>query len=923
MALSEKLQKAISGTTTSGEGTKRVLEAQKNAMKANSSQSTTSQSGNSGSSGSSSSTKTTSVGSASSSGSSTGGAGKTAGDIIKQNNANKNTSVGSAQSNSGSQSTRTGGFYDTSHNVKVNGVEMSGDEYATYKNLMDSGDAANWDKARAMYGGPSTYTYNNGTWTATGETRNYRQGSKSGTLGGEAGQQLRISNPSTFVGAQYTFTDALNDATGNPSSSRYSDDDSAEGFLMFDQDDYLNRNPVTYMNDSSLPQNTQTIINQAKREWQEAYNRGDQAGMQQARDKAEKARNAVGYYSSADGSQLFKIDQNYVDAKTKELSDAWFATNDPAERARLHNEAEYYRGLLGYSGGADGSQRISTGNQQYQGTPDYTGMSYQEKYAAAQAAGDTYGMAEAANDAYNDRYNNQGVYRGVDGAQTPVNVAPVLREITNLKSQLSEAQSRRDNTAITQLTKQIKDSYASIGRVWADDGNDYSITELNLRIEQDKRAWWERQNTGDFAGADQAHQDAVWCDKQLGYMRNADGTQRVRIQENIVSAGANDGNTTNVSIGSDGEPTAVLNPDGTINTDYRGLINTTNGANATQYIVTTDDNGGQKFVKVVESVPEFYVMNPDGSLNYGRITDSQGNELNASNFVYGEDNRCYDRVTGENLTDLAARYGLDPTNFVMKMTYSDGSEKYFNLYGQDVSGRLDVVQREDIQDYENKNLNELTNSILGAGFNNVPQWNDYNSLTWDQALAMAEEQVNGAFSKQLDTTLDKLNTSALQTGFYGQLPAEQLRQNAIAESEVERQQAIYELANQLQAASQTEAQRQFTDAMQTSQQRLNTVVTVFQQLYQYVRDKVSDMQQEEQFEIQRGNQNIQREANRLQAFMGTFEAWANLMGYAIQATVPTQSGTSPQAVNAVNKYGSMDISKWGDQFIKNTLATMS
>lgn len=918
MALPKSMQEKISGSNNAG--TQRVLAQQK----ANVAQSNASQSGNQNS-GSSKSTQSSSGGTvgSSSSGSSQPSTGKNAVDVIKsnRNSSGSGGTVGSGYS-SGSSSGGSGSsggtnrVWDTSHSVKVNGREMSGEEYATYQNLMEQGKTAwqrnenaadYWARAAAMTGNDNwgLYTYDNGVWTATGKTDYGGQAGVKANAGGKSGSQSRITNPSTVVGAQYTFADALNDATNNQGQS-YNGGGTVKaavsGTNTVSLDDYLNRqgNNQVYT-DAVLSQGAQATINQAKREWQEAYARGDQAGMDAARWKAERARMAEGYYSNPDGTGLRKYTNDVLNQRISQNSSDWFNA-DPTRQNLLHEQNEYYRSLMGYSGGADGSQRITLTNQ---GTPDYTGMNYQQKYAAAKAAGDTYGMAEAANDAYNDRYNNQGVYRGVDGAQAPVNVAPVLSNINTLKSQLTAAQSRGggDANAITSLKNQIKQQYASIGRVWDKTTNqDYARTELELRIEQDKRDWWTKHNAGDFAGAQQAHEDAVWADRLLGYTRNADGTLRTPIEEQFRTVGNNAGGVMEVGYDANGKPTVTINPStGQPDPTMRGFY--TDPYSKEQYIVKTGTNGNQEFVRVIDAVPQIYQINPDGSRNQAQFTDAYGNTLDTSQLVYGEDNRCYSKTDGRSLYDLASDFGLDPTNFIVEIKYPDGSTKYFNLNGSDAGNRMDTLQRQDVQDYENQTLNDFTNALLGAGYNNVPQWSDFDTLTWDQALAQATEQVNTAFNDKLDSTLDQMNTNALQTGFYGQLPTEQLRQSAVAESEVERQQAAYELANQLMTASQTEAQRQFGDAMQTSTQRINTVVTLFQQVYQMLRDKVTDAQQEESFDIQRQGQAITREANYLNYYLSTFQGMMEVLGYCVQAIAsPSEFGNTGPASNLYNTW---------------------
>lgn len=844
----------------------------------------------------------------------------------------KTTSSGSTTSNktsSGTSSNKSSGsnaVYDTSHDVKINGRTLSGEEAATYNNLMKMGRTAwqrgenaadYWAKAAAMTGNDNwgLYTYNNGIWTATGKTDNGGQAGVKANAGGSAGSQYRITNPSNAYGAQYTFAEALNDAANNNSQTSGSSGTAkattsgsgtvkaATTSYAVPLDDYLQRHGTgssssQVYSDSALSRNAQNIINQAKQEWQDAYNRGDQAGMNAARWKAEKARNDEGYYTSADGTGLQRLTDAVRNQRISENSNAWFGA-DPTQQNLLHEQNEYYRGQMGYSGGADGSQRITlnatstvptTNPYNNQQIPDYTGMTPQEKYAAAQAAGDTYGMAEAADEAFKERWA-KGYYGGADG-NGRTNLQPVLSNISQLQTQLSDATSRNDAKAATAIQQQIKDAYASIGMVLCEDGQVLSRTSLNLRIEQDKKDWWTKTDAGDYAGAQASHEDAVWCSRQLGFDRNQDGTVLTPLNSNMYSINNQQNELVSARV-ENGNPVQVLNPDGSVNTDYRGLLSMSGtDAQYQQYIVTTGQDGSQVFVPVTGTPTDFLRINPDGSLSQNRVTDAQGNVLMTDRFVFGADDRTYDKTTGKTLTELASEYGLDGTNFVQEITASDGSTRYFNLYGEEVTDRFNAAQREDVQDYENDTLNDMTNQSLSTGFNNVPNWFDYPALTWDQALAMAEEQVNGAYSQNLDKQLDKLNTNALQTGFYGQLPTEQLRQNATAETEVARQQAVYELANQIMADSREEAQRQYEDSMTTTQQRLNTVMTIFQQVYQMLRDKVSDSQQEENFAIQREGLDIQRDqnaitqqANYLNWLTSSNEGLMALMGYVVSGAL--------------------------------------
>lgn len=101
---------------------------------------------------------------------------------------------------------------DQSHNVSVNGVQLSPQEYTTYKNLLTLGNTAStrgesaadyYARAAAMTGnnqwGLYDYNHDTGTWTTTGKTLTSRQGSTSPatTAGGSAGSTSRITNPTT------------------------------------------------------------------------------------------------------------------------------------------------------------------------------------------------------------------------------------------------------------------------------------------------------------------------------------------------------------------------------------------------------------------------------------------------------------------------------------------------------------------------------------------------------------------------------------------------------------------------------------------------------------------------------------------------------------------------------------------------------
>ena len=100
-------------------------------------------------------------------------------------------------------------------------------------------------------------------------------------------------------------------------------------------------------------------VKAAQDSWKYYNSIGDQQGMKDAHDRAEYARNLTGYYSSGDGSNLQKIDENYVNNRVTDLQNQWksnMASGNVKAANDNHAEAERVRGFLNYSGGKDGSQ---------------------------------------------------------------------------------------------------------------------------------------------------------------------------------------------------------------------------------------------------------------------------------------------------------------------------------------------------------------------------------------------------------------------------------------------------------------------------------------------------------------------------------------------------------------------------------------
>lgn len=179
---------------------------------------------------------------------------------------------------------------------------------------------------------------------------------------------------------------------------------------------------------------------------------------------------------------------------------------------------------------------------------------------------------------------------------------------------------------------------------------------------------------------------------------------------------------------------------------------------------------------------------------------------------------------------------FDPTVDVMEY---DGH--FYDASGNLVDDKVNVKDKN--MQTDNSAINQILDDLYRTN-DQSPRLRDYDRLSWEQAQARAADQLNAAYNQRLKNNLDKLNRQALQTGFFGQLPAEQLRQQAVAENEVARQQAINELANTLYNNSYNEAQTEYNADTQRTQNQvsnLNTIFNAYQTYTKSMRDYETNM----------------------------------------------------------------------------------
>lgn len=341
----------------------------------------------------------------------------------------------------------------------------------------------------------------------------------------------------------------------------------------------------------------------------------------------------------------------------------------------------------------------------------------------------------------------------------------------------------------------------------------------------------------------------------------------------------NNGKQYNVITQQDGT-LKLIGSDGSSPSDLFGIITVSDPNNSQykkQYIATNDNGKTGKLVAISNSPVSVMQLNEDGSYDATTLRDADGNAIDSGDLVYGSDGLSYLKSTGESLGQIAQRMGLDTSNYAFAVGRGNDM-RYYTLNGEEITGANAGLTKEWTQD---KLLDKLYNAIMDAGYNNVPKLSDYDTLTWEQALAQAGEQMNGRYDQQLNNTLDSLNQKALETGFYGQLPTEALRQQAAASNEVERQSAINDLARNLMSDSRDYAQTQLTADTQTSQNRVSTIQQIYNMLAEYRQQELENalknaQTQQEYDQVQQGliNDAVQLYIQAINAGVDPSQAYA-------------------------------------------------
>lgn len=521
--------------------------------------------------------------------------------------------------------------------------------------------------------------------------------------------------------------------------------------------------------------------------------------------------------SSGSNQQLSNYDRQYVTSGADrdsilQAKNAWSSATTEAARQAANDQAERVRAKYGYLGGNDGSQyiKLNDADMQYLSNDDkYNMLRYKQAYEQAAARGDQAGMQAAHEQAERLRLK-YGYYGGADGSSV---------------NRLSDADMQ-----------------------YLSDDDKYQMVQL-------KRQWEQANAKGDQAGMKAAHDAAENLRTKYGYWSGgSEGSGFRLVEEPNAATAPPDQNYQIVYNTMTGDAVRLIDPNTGEQSTYSGVVTDPNTKQ--QYIAKTDGS----MVKLV-STP---VQITDETGKEVTLRDANGNVLTPDMLAFGADNKTYLVTTGQDLGEVASQYGITSANTRFRV-----GDNYWSVLGVNMNDSMGPlgVQRWTDDDIYNKLYSELSEYGIGR----TPYINDYDSLSWEQALAQATDQMNARYDLALQNTMDKLNRSALTSGFYGQLPTEALKAQAAASTELERQTAINDLARELMSDSRNYAQSLYEDDAKSVQQQMDTIVQLYNYLYKLNQDAINNAedqtrlgQSQQQLDITKEQNEAQNEIQRQQ-----------------------------------------------------------
>jgi hypothetical protein len=196
-------------------------------------------------------------------------------------------------------------------------------------------------------------------------------------------------------------------------------------------------------------------------------------------------------------------------------------------------------------------------------------------------------------------------------------------------------------------------------------------------------------------------------------------------------------------------------------------------------------------------------------------------------------NDRYNTALQNNDVDLLKRLQADSQRVGYSLTPNQPVQPAMPDYSKQMNDLLSAVQNyqskipdipyPDIGDYKfndiQKQLGNLTNQLKG--------YEGAKYMNMDEAIARANSQLGGMYNQSLEQALENYNKNAISRGMFGQMPVEALKQQAIAENELNKANAVNALGANLHS-------QDFNMAQQKNQnyyQQINKLAELLGQQY--------------------------------------------------------------------------------------------
>lgn len=409
-----------------------------------------------------------------------------------------------------------------------------------------------------------------------------------------------------------------------------------------------------------------------------------------------------------------------------------------------------------------------------------------------------------------------------------------------------------------------------------------------------QKAWQDANKRGDKAGMDAAHKAAEAERAKGGYSGGSDGSQRIPTSNtgsgNTSSGSGSSGGSGTVNVGSSGNAQKGHSVGTIVNTaggQYKIVDKNTPGAaynSASGYysikVPTAGNVSNTKSTQTTsQRTPTSFTRNGQQIKGYivnGLTYDEQGNRAKSGDLVTAG-GKTY-LMTGNGGVDITSAFKTDimkeekddkgnvklvsqsrPAYIVNGKTYDtmgntlsvgdivkgDGG-KYFQMtnnggmeYAPPIENRLT-----DMALFEDPKMQTFIDALMQYGVVDDPQL--ASTLSLDEALAMANQKLNPMYNQAMDSTMKGLDEQALKSGFYGQLPTEALKRQTAGSLEIEKLNAIYELANQLFGQSEESAYNKLSADTQQQQNKIGNLLNMLGLYQDNMRygDTRSDMEDE-------------------------------------------------------------------------------